>query len=128
LDFNTIAFTSAQDMTVSGVSCTSAGFIGRDNIIWMNSGTPQVSGNCKYKYSDIGPDMVPPGNDASNNTNGNPKLAGLADPHIPSDGAAHGTGDSTTAVENVALKDIDGQPRVAPIDIGADQYYPPGKL
>jgi hypothetical protein len=127
LDFNTIAFNSAQDMTLAGINCTSMNFVGRNNIIWMNSSTPQVSGNCKYKYSDIGPDMVPSNNDANNNTKGDPKLGGPTDPHIASDSAAHGTGDSTTPLEDVALKDIDGQLRMAPIDIGADQYYPPGK-
>ena len=131
LDFNTIASNTVQDgSNGGGIDCNAgSGFIGHNNIVWDNKevlllGTvsSQISGSCKYNYSDIGPALVLTGLDAQNNINSDPLLVNeQTDPHLQAASPARGAADPNADLTGLAAKDIDGQPRVKPADIGADQ-------
>ena len=131
LDFNTVVKNTAQDGSKGGgIDCDAgSGFIAHNNIVWNNKevlllGTvsSQISGSCKYNYSDIGPRLVLAGFDAGHNINSDPLLVNeQTDPHLQTTSPARGAADPNADLTGLAAKDIDGQPRVKPADIGADQ-------
>lgn len=126
LDFNSILGNKVQPGGTPGVNCFGdQAFVAQNNIIWKNAtqtGTAvQIGGGCTYAHSDIGQAGV------SGDTNFN------MDPMFVSDTDAHLTANSNTVrgkavvtgpLDALSAKDIDGQARVAPYDLGADQYYP----
>lgn len=135
-DFNTIAHNSAQPDLNAGLDCrATSNLIASNNIIWHNfSGTaPQVTGNCKYAYSNIGQGSLPAGNDAGNNMfNTDPRLmtdpllaTDPSDPHLLMISPARGAADPDAILTDLAAKDIDGDARVKRADIGADQFHMP---
>jgi hypothetical protein len=119
LEFNTIAANKSAAGDTSGVQCSGSTFVARNNIIWNNLSIG-ISGSCMHAYSDIGP--VVTFNDAGNNINMNPNLLNEAtDPHVQAASPVHQKADPQANLMGVASRDIDGDPRIAPADIGADQ-------
>lgn len=122
LEFNTIAANKSRTGDVSGVRCSAGTFIARNNIIWANTSGKSIDDGCMYAYSDIGPAVVFNGNDAGHNINLPPLLMNDAsDPHLLPASPVRGAADPRTIPSGVALKDIDGDTRIAPADMGADQ-------
>jgi hypothetical protein len=122
-DFNTIANNAtATGIVTAGVDCKAgAGFTARQNIIWNNtiggnaSTAVQIANNCMHSYSDIGP-LAAAG---TGNRNEDPLLAG--DGHLGAGSPAMQKADTGADLSGLASRDIDGDVRVAPADIGADQ-------
>jgi parallel beta-helix repeat protein len=125
LDFNTLSLNMSSD-SGQGIQCTAVAVLeASSNIIYDNGLAPltavQVSGNgCHYTYSDIGPVgigvtdgnmMVPPGFDAQSSK----------PLHLSSASLARHMADPGADLRGLAAIDVDGDPRVAPADIGADQ-------
>jgi hypothetical protein len=141
LEFNSISRNNAQQTAPvigapGGISCTAdSGFTAKDNIIWNNNSYfaanqgIQIQGACLYTYSDIGPNGISTGpTDPNHNQNNDPKFKNeVSDLHLmpTSPLQALQQSDPGASLTGAAAKDIDGEPRVAPADIGADQYYPP---
>ena len=124
LDFNTVSANKSQDGVAPGVRCVVAGFVAKNNIISNNIGTPPVDGGCKYAYSDIIP-TVPTANDGGMNISTDPMLIDpTMDFHLQSTSMARGHADPNADLSGIALRDIDGDLRAAPADIGADQFVP----
>jgi hypothetical protein len=121
LEFNTIANNMAQT-GVAGVDCKAGvGFTAHNNIIWNNTGTFQINGNCLHSYSDIGPlAVVVPG---TGNRNDDPLLT--ADGHIGTGSPATQKVEIGADLSDLASRDIDGDRRIAPADLGADQVPRP---
>ena len=125
LDFNTVSANKSQDGVAPGVRCVVAGFVAKNNIIANNVGTQQVDSGCKYAYSDISP-TVPLANNGGMNTDADPMLVNpTTDFHLQAASAARGLADPGANPTGVALRDIDGDVRASPADIGADQFVPP---
>jgi len=126
LDFNTIAYNTVDTGIVTGVDCNAGtGIVGRYNIIWKNNNgvDPQVGNSCKHAWSDIGPNGVPAANDGGNDLNVDPLLD--ANLHLQVGSPVHGKADPSADLTGLASRDIDGDLRVAPADLGADQIPRP---
>jgi hypothetical protein len=137
LDFNTVASNTIQDGGKGGgIDCNvGANFVGKYNIFRYNKPSigaliSQISGSCKYAYSDIGPLAVLPSNDSGNNLSSDPLLVNeQSDPHLKMGSPAIGYADTGADLTGVATNDIDGDVRTKRTnkgaDIGADQYHGP---
>jgi hypothetical protein len=126
-EFNSISGNHAQGGgNGPGVQCTAgAGFIVRNNIIWDNNDNvgPQVGGNCKHAYSDIGSMSVSSTIDGGSNMNIDPMFT--SDFHVMAISMVLLKADLSTKLDGIAARDIDGDRRVAPADLGADQLKRP---
>ncbi|HEX7841978.1 MAG TPA: hypothetical protein VF469_31120, partial [Kofleriaceae bacterium] len=98
-------------------------------IVWDNNPMPamdQISGGCKHTYSDVGPMPLAPSNDAGHTLNLNPQIVDeQSDPHLKAASPARGYASSDADLTGLAAKDIDGDARTAPADLGADQHHGP---
>jgi len=128
IEFNSISGNSTISTKPPGIDCTAGTgpintAIARNNIIWNNNGNlvPQVGGTCKHAYSDIGMLTVGGPNDGGNNLSIDPVFQAALDLHLQSASQAIRYADPMAKLDGVAAKDIDGDPRVAPADIGVDQ-------
>ena len=100
--------------------------VAENNIVWnnnstvINNGGIQVGG-CPHAHSDIGPGGTP----GVTNVNVDPALViETSDAHLKATSPIRGMAVATPPLDPLSATDIDGQPRVAPFDLGADQYYP----
>jgi hypothetical protein len=127
LEFNTIANNATTaGIVTAGVDCKAgAGFTASHNIIWNNAiggnanTAAQIANNCMHVYSDIGPMAVT----GTGNSNDDPFLS--SDGHLGPGSPALQKVELGTDLSGLASRDIDGDPRVAPADIGADQVPRP---
>lgn len=128
LEFNSIAENKALATATAGIACA-ASFTAKNNIIWSNNSSVanmagiQASGACGHSYSDIGPAPITGPIDMGNNQNIDPKFKDKAsDLHLTSMSPLQMLqADPGSSVTDIAAKDIDGDPRAAPVYIGADQ-------
>jgi hypothetical protein len=79
-----------------------------------------VSG-CSYTSSDIGP--ISEGANINRDPGFQDEAAGKL--HLTKDSMVRGQVDAGLVPSGLAAKDIDGDPRPAPADIGADQFVMP---
>jgi hypothetical protein len=132
LEFNSISKNNAQSTASAGVICAaSPGFVAKNNIIWSNNSSVaagiQVSGNCGHSYSDIGPTAIAASIDMGHNQNTDPKFKDeVTELHLTPASPLQllQQSDPGSDLTGIAAKDIDGEPRAAPVYIGADQYKP----
>jgi len=130
LAFNTVAGNLIQVSSKSGgIHCDAgANIVGYYNIVWNNHPTAtgdQVTGICKHTYSDVGPTVLASSNDAGHTLNLNPQLVNeQSDPHLKATSPARGYANDAD-LSGLAAKDIDGDARTTPADLGADQYHGP---
>jgi Right handed beta helix region len=119
LEFNTIAANKSRSSDPSGVKCSAGTFTAKNNIIWNNmGGIAQIGDTCMHAYSDIGPVGV----SGNNNTMADPKLANEAnDHHLMPGSPVLRMADPNANLNEPATRDIDGDVRMSPADIGADQ-------
>lgn len=131
LAFNTVARNLIQTSSKSGgIHCDAgANIVGYYNIVWDNNpmaAGDQVTGLYKYTYSDVGPAVLASTIDAGHTLNLNPQIVDeQSDPHLKAASAARGYAPSDADLTGLAAKDIDGDARTAPADLGADQHHGP---
>jgi hypothetical protein len=124
LSFNTITRNQALDTIASGAQClTTSAFTASSSIVYANrvepATTAQVSGNCTWAYSDIGPVATA----GTGNINSDPmfKAPASGDFHLETNSPAIDKADPKAGV-NV---DLDGDVRPQPVggrrDMGADE-------
>jgi Periplasmic copper-binding protein (NosD) len=123
LEFNSFNRNAAQDTIGAGIQCVAGTFTARNNVVYLNgtvSNLLQIAGSCSHAYSDIGPTGTVTG---TNNINVDPMFLNPAtgDLHLSPTSPVRGMADPTTDLTGPAAKDIDGQPRVQPSDLGADE-------
>jgi hypothetical protein len=130
LAFNTVVRNLIQaGIKSGGIDCNAGiNIVGYYNIMWDNNPMPtmdQVSGSCKHTYSDVGPTGLASSLDAGHTLNLNPQLVNeQGDPHLKAGSPVRGYA-SGADLTGFAAKDIDGDPRTTPADLGADQYHGP---
>ncbi|MBK7539406.1 MAG: hypothetical protein IPI49_29415 [Myxococcales bacterium] len=126
LEFNSFN----KNVTTGGIGpaihCDPMTFTARNNILSENV-TPsmgaQFGGTCQHAYSVATPGTLPPG---TGNVALNPMFVNTTtgDLHLSAASPVRGMADPASALTGPAAVDIDGQPRTAPADIGADEYNP----
>lgn len=127
LEFNTIANNATTTSIVTaGIDCKiGTGFTASHNIIWNNmiggnaSTAPQTANNCTHVYSAIGPAAVA----GTGNISDPPGLS--ADGHLATGSPALKKVELGADLTGLVARDIDGDLRVAPADLGADQLPRP---
>jgi hypothetical protein len=126
LEFNTFN----QNATVTGIApainCVAGTFTAKYNIMSGN-GTltqmDQVGGTCAHMYSIATPGLLPPG---TGNSSSDPLFvnATKGELHIQPGSPARHAADAGADLTGIASRDIDGDLRISPADIGADQVKP----
>ncbi|MCW5803701.1 MAG: right-handed parallel beta-helix repeat-containing protein [Deltaproteobacteria bacterium] len=122
LEFNSFNKNQAQDTVGCAVSCLAGTFTARNNIMSGNATATnmlQVSGSCQHAYSIARPGPLPPG---TGNSAEDPLFANTTtgDLHIPAGSPAMRAADPGSDLAGIAARDIDGDARTSPADIGAD--------
>ena len=122
-DFNTVADNDAQDGVASGVICTASGTTASGNIVYSNDAqlAPQVSGNCAWAFSDIGPTAQ----GGTNNVNADPLFVNATqdDYHLMPSSPAKDAETDPSATLDIDI-DGDSRPQGSARDMGADEVHP----
>ena len=123
LEFNSFTLNTAQPGIGNAIQCTAGTFTARNNIMSGNgtlSNQEQVGGACVHAYSIARPGTVPGG---TGNSGMDPlfKDAANGDLHLMAGSPALKAADPSSSLTETARLDIDGDERIAPADIGADQ-------
>jgi hypothetical protein len=124
LEFNSFNQNATADAVAPGIQCTVAGgFTARNNIVSGNlspTNMDQIGGNCSHVYSIVRPGVLPPG---TGNSNPDPMFTNMTtgDLHLRAGSPASGAADPGSNLAGLASRDIDGDARTAPADIGADE-------
>lgn len=126
-EFNTLVDNDAMAGTGSDIHCRADVVVARNNILRSpdrgDGAYHQVVGPCRVEHSLIWPGPVVAG---TGNLRGAPRFADgelRLDPMSPAIGAADPAADLT----GLAERDIDGNPRIAPADVGAYQRPRPAQ-
>ncbi len=122
VEFNSLTLNTAQAGVGAAIEC-SGELTARNNIMSGNGSLTymeQVGGTCMHAYSIARPGDVPdgPGNSSADPMFVDPQTGEL---HIMDGSPATGAADPASDLTGIAARDIDGQPRNAPADIGADE-------
>jgi hypothetical protein len=124
LEFNSFNQNATANGVASAIQCTVAGaFTARNNIMSENgtlTNLEQVGGTCSHVYSIAQPGMLPvgPGNSSADPLFVNTTTGDL---HLKPGSPALGAADPASNLMGVAERDLDGDPRTAPADLGADE-------
>ncbi len=121
LDFNSFSHNTAGTGLGQAIQCF-VPLTASNNIVWDNrtpAPLPLVSGTCTFAYSDIASIPAQTGTNMTmppmfkDETNG--------DLHLTSQSPVRRMADPAANLKGLAAYDIDGDPRVSPADLGADQ-------
>lgn len=125
LEFNSFNKNATADGFAPAIQCTVGGgaFVARNNIMSDNgtfSNPEQTGGNCSHTYSIARPGSSLPG---PGNLDTDPLFvnAAMGDLHLRPGSPALGAADPGADLTGPAARDIDGQPRTRPADMGADE-------
>jgi len=123
LEFNTFYRNKTQDGQGTAIQCSAGNFTAKNNIMSDNgtlTNAEQVGGSCKHAYSIARPGTLPAG---TNNSAADPLFVDPAhgNVHIQPTSPARHAADPTSDLTGIASHDIDGDLRVSPADLGADQ-------
>jgi hypothetical protein len=123
LEFNSFTRNKAQDTLGTAIHCIAGTFTARNNIMSENgtlTNMEQVGGSCAHAYSIARPGTMPPG---AGNSNMDPLFANTTtgDLHVSAGSPALGAADPNSDLTGPAARDIDGDVRAAPADLGADE-------
>jgi Right handed beta helix region len=124
LEFNSFHLNAASAGIGPALHCaTGTTIAARNNIMSDNeatSGSDQVGGNCTHAYSIVRPGPLPSG---PGNTSADPMFVSqtIGDLHIRPGSPARGTADPGSNLTGLAARDLDGDVRTSPADIGADE-------
>lgn len=120
LEFNSFYKNAAADGIGPAIHCVTGSAAARNNIMNDNREGTQFGGNCTHEYSIVRPGVLPSGR---GNASVDPlfvdPLAG--DLHIRADSPARRAADPSSSLTGFAARDIDGDVRTSPADIGADE-------
>lgn len=124
LEFNSFNKNATIDGVAPALQCVAGGgFVARNNIMFDN-GTPsnmnQVDGTCMHVYSIMHPGTLLPG---IGNSSIDPLFvnSAIGDLHLRANSPARRNADPNSDLSGLAARDIDGDLRVAPADVGADE-------
>jgi hypothetical protein len=128
LEFNSFNQNASQNGIGAAVDCKAGMFMARNNILSGNGtlmNMEQVGGTCSHAYSIVQPGTVPTG---PGNTAADPRFASPAsgDLHLKPMSPAIGAADPASDLTGLAARDIDGDLRAKPADIGAYAFHASG--
>lgn len=124
LEFNSFNKNAATGGFGPAIQCMVGGpFVARNNIMSENgtlTNMDQVGGNCMHTYSIARPGTLPPGN---GNSSMDPLFVNTTtgDLHVRAGSPVLGAADPSSNLTGVAERDLDGDVRTNPADIGADE-------
>jgi hypothetical protein len=123
LEFNSFNKNQTQDSVGSAIQCTAGTFEARNNIMSGNgtlSNLEQTGGSCTHAYSIVLPGTLPAG---GTNIARDPlfKNTLTGDLHIQAGSPAIRAAAPNSDITGSAARDIDGDVRVSPADVGADE-------
>lgn len=124
LEFNSFNQNASSDLVAPGIQCNAVGGLtARNNIISGNlspTNMDQVGGNCMHTYSIVRPGALPPG---AGNSSMDPLFVNstTGDLHLRVGSPALGAADPNSDLTGLAERDLDGDARRSPADIGADE-------
>jgi hypothetical protein len=124
LEFNSFSSNATANGFAPAIQCMVGGtFTARNNIMSGNltpTSMDQVGGNCMHTHSIMRPGTVPPG---TGNKSDDPLFvnATTGDLHLGPGSRAIGAADPNSDLTGLAARDIDGDVRTRPADIGADE-------
>jgi hypothetical protein len=123
LEFNSFSRNQTQNGLGSAVQCVAGVFSARNNIMSDNgtsTNMEQVGGTCSHAYSIARPGTPPSG---MTNTTMDPlfKDTATGDLHLKAGSPALRAADPSSDLAGQAERDIDGDARRGPADIGADE-------
>jgi hypothetical protein len=123
LEFNSFSKNLVPDGVGSAVQCSAGAFTARNNIMSGNgtlTNQEQVGGPCVHMYSIVRPGTLPGG---TGNKADDPlfKNTTTGDLHILPGSPAAGAAAPGSDLTGIAARDIDGDIRMNPADIGADE-------
>lgn len=123
LEFNSFNKNQTQDGLGCAIQCVAGTFTAKSNIMSGNAtatNMQQTGGTCAHAYSIARPGSVPTG---TGNSAADPMFADVntGDLHIMAASPARSMADPNSNLTGLAAKDIDGNARVNPADIGADE-------
>ena len=123
LEFNSFSRNKTQDGLGAAIQCVAGAFVARNNIMSGNgtmTNVSQVGGTCTHAYSIVRPGMLPPG---ANNSSADPLFVNTTtgDLHVQPGSPALGAADPNSDLAGLAERDLDGDIRTRPADIGADE-------
>lgn len=123
LEFNSLNSNQSQLGLGAAIHCIAGTFTAQNNIM-SNNGTltnmEQVGGTCTHAYSIVRPGTLPSG---VGNSSLDPLFVNTTtgDLHVRPGSPALGAADPSSDLTGPAARDIDGDTRIAPADIGADE-------
>lgn len=123
LDFNSFNKNLTQDGVGPAIQCIAGTFKAKNNILFGN-GTltqlDQIGGTCTHAYSIVSPGALPAG---TGNVAADPLFVSTTtgDLHIMASSPARHAADPAADLTGLAAHDLDGDTRVSPADIGADE-------
>jgi flagellar hook assembly protein FlgD len=123
LEFNSFSRNKTQDGLGAAIQCVAGTFTARNNIMSENgtlTNLEQVGGTCAHAYSIVRPGTMPPG---TGNSNADPLFVNTTtgDLHVGAGSPALGAADPNSDLAGIAERDLDGDVRMQPADIGADE-------
>ncbi len=123
LEFNSFNKNQSQNGIAPAIHCFAGIFTARNNIISGNgtaANTQQVDGSCTHAYSIVTPGTLPAG---GTNFASDPKFVDTltGNLHIQPGSAAIRAAAPDADLGGLSARDLDGDARVAPADIGADE-------
>jgi hypothetical protein len=124
LEFNSFSRNLAKDGVGSAIQCGAGVTLAARNDILSGNGTStnleQVGGPCTHMYSIVQPGALPSG---AGNLATDPAFRDVAagDLHLQPGSPALGAADPSSDLAGLAGRDIDGDARTIPADIGADE-------
>jgi hypothetical protein len=126
LELNSFNKNQVQVGLGSAIQCIAGTFTARSNIMSENgtlANMEQFGGTCTHAYSIVRPGTLPPG---TGNSAADPMFinATTGDLHLQAGSPARQAADPAADLSGIAARDIDGDIRMAPADIGADEAAP----
>jgi hypothetical protein len=123
LNFNSFNSNQTQSGVGAAIHCIAGAFTARNNIMSENgtlTNLEQVGGTCTHAYSIARPGTLPAG---PGNSSADPLFVNTTtgDLHLKPGSPALGAADPSSSLTGVAERDLDGDLRTAPADLGADE-------
>lgn len=123
LELNSFSRNLTMDGYAPALQCGAGLFTARNNILSGNGTLTQLTqygGSCQHAYTIASPGPLPAG---AGNTSVDPMFVNPAtgDLHLAAASPARGRADPSTDLTGATAVDLDGQPRTAPAEIGADE-------
>ncbi|MGN6111072.1 MAG: right-handed parallel beta-helix repeat-containing protein [Kofleriaceae bacterium] len=123
LEFNSFNKNQAQAGIGAAVHCVAGTFTAKNNILSENgtlTNMNQVGGTCEHTYSIVRPGPLPPG---TGNSTDDPMFANTTtgNLHVMPGSPARNAADPASDLTGIAERDLDGDKRTPPADIGADE-------